>query len=57
MDRSYDVIAFISQYLYFKKIQIMNQNVIYIYFLIYQNLLFSGEKMLMSTELKGYVTE
>ena len=32
MDRSYDVIAFISQYLYFKKIQIMNQNVyLYLY--------------------------
>ena len=29
---------------------------LYLYFLIWQNLLFSSEKMLMSAELKGYVT-
>ena len=29
---------------------------LYLYFLIYQNLLISGEEMLMSAELKGCVT-
>ena len=84
--RIYDVIAFISKYLYFKKvwgshfcwthqnfndviIKIyedsikvkMNRNYVskcnlYLYFLVSQNLLISGEKMLMSAEVKRYVT-
>ena len=29
---------------------------LYLYFLIYLNLLISGEKMLMSAELKDYIT-
>ena len=86
IDRIYDVITFISKYIYFKKdwgshFCWHHQNLtmlftaiykdskkdkidrnyvakynLYLYFLIWQNLLISSEKMLMSEELKGCIT-
>ena len=83
MDRNYDVITYVSKYLWLgvanfadiiKIITIFikivfedSKNVkrirnyvpkcnLYLYFLIYQKLLISGEKMLISAEIRGCVT-